>query len=129
MASLCITNGLHSLQHRSIELVEVFCSDGSPYLVGDFYRPSINVVCSCFWRFFISDQRFSIGSRLGLIPGHPPKSCTPWSGCHFFVDAALCAGAPSFIRVKSYSLHHFCPLIETELFLLLTLISKRLDLE
>ena len=80
-------------------------------------------------RFFISDQRFSIGSRLGLIPGHPPKSCTPWSGCHFFVDAALCAGAPSFIRVKSNSLHHFCPLLKTELFLLLTLISKRLDLE
>ena len=129
MASLCITNGLHSLQHRSIELVEVFCSDGSPYLVGDFYRPSINVVCSCFWRFFISDQRFSIGLRLGLIPGRPLKSFTLWLACHFFVDGALCAGAPSFIRVKSDSLHHFCPFLKTELFLLLTLISKWLDLE
>ena len=94
-----------------------------------FFRPSINTVRSILCRFFISDLKFSIGLRSGLFPHHPLKSFTPWLACHFFMDSALCARAPGSIRVTGDSLHLFCLFLKIELFLLLTLISKRLDLE
>ena len=85
MASLCITNGLHSLWHRSIELAEVFCSGSSPYLVGDFSGPPSTSSTPFSADFCISDPRLRVKVR--AIPRPPSEElhtmvCVPlFCGC------------------------------------------------